>query len=333
MIDQRRRTLVTALSLIGPAMLGGAPARAAEVFPSRPLSVIVGFPPGGAADVVARIFAEPMSQHLGEHIVVENVAGATGIVAANRVLKSPADGYTLFNATTQEIIVVPMMNPAAAHAPKDFQLVAPMYETNVVLLARPGVPASSLDDFIDYARKSGKPLTFASSGTDSLFHLIGESMAKRLGVEFLHVPYAGATPALQGLGGGQVDFAILPYQRSMDALAEQGRFAFVTAFNTKLPASMKHLPLISQNATFADFVYSIPGGHYVRADTPEALVKVLRDAAAKTLADQGVRDRIESEGRFVFDPPRDGKQVEAYYAGQVESYRKLLTSIGRKPLL
>ncbi|NYT61527.1 tripartite tricarboxylate transporter substrate binding protein [Alcaligenaceae bacterium] len=331
MIDQQRRTLVTALSLIGTAALAGTPVWAADTFPSKPATVIVPYPPGGAADVVTRLLTESMSKYINQRIVVENAPGATGMIGANRVLRAPANGYTFFAGTTQEVIVVPMLNPSATYQSTDFQLIAPTYETNLVLLAKSDIPATSLDEFVDYARKSKESLSYATVGIDSMYHLMGEAMAKRIGVEFLHVPYAGGSPALQGLGGGQVDFAILAYQANMEALVEQGRFKFITSFSNRLPPPLKHLPTIGQSTVLGDFTYSIPGGYYTHANTPEAPLKVLRDAIAKTLADQTIRDRMEIEGRLIPDPMQDREQVAAYFAELIDSHRKLLTSIDRQP--
>lgn len=333
MMNQNRRTLLAAaLSAIGYATLGGMPAMAAESYPSKPVTVVVPYPAGGPADVATRFFTETMSKHLNQRIIVENVAGATGLIGAARVLRAPADGYTFLTGTSQEIIIGSLLNPAATFEPTDFQLIGPVHETNLVLLTKTDLPVGNLDEFIEYARASKQSLSFATVGIDSLYHMMGDAMGKRIGAEFLHVPYPGGAPALQALAGGQVDFAILPYQRSMEELVQQGRFKIMTTFSKRLPPPVKDLPTIDQNALLSDFVYTIPGGYYMRADTPEEVVKVLREAIAATVNDQNIRDRLEAEGRLVLEPMLDREQVAAYFAQLVETHRKLLINVGRTPL-
>jgi tripartite-type tricarboxylate transporter receptor subunit TctC len=296
--------------------------------------MVIPYPAGGASDASGRIYAEMMGKNLGQTVVVENVAGGTGLIGASKVLNAPPDGYTFFQGSGNEVFLAPMLNTAARYSPTDFRYIQPTAEATLLLLARNGIPAGSLDEFLNHAKANagGNPLTYATVGIDSMYHLMGEALAKRLGANFLHVPYKGGAPALQDLAGGQVDFAILPYQASMEGMAQQKRLKIVTSFSKALPGPLKHLPLVTSSKLIPDFVYTINGGYFVRKDMPEPLIARLREAVIAGLGDASVRERLEAEGRLVAQPAKSQAEVDALFQQQLASYRKLVTDVGRKPL-
>jgi len=327
----RRRFLQYAGLTAGSSVLAGLPALAAETFPSRPLSLVVPYPAGGASDTSARIFGESISKSVKQQVVVENYGGGTGLIGANKVLAAPADGYTFFHGSINEVFLSPLLNPAARYKPQDFVLAAPVSNASIVLLIRSGIPADSLDKFLDLAKQNkSKPLTYATVGIDSIYHLMGDALSARIGTPFLHVPYKGAAPALQGLAGGEVDFAILPYQASFDSMQEQGRLKVLTSFSRSLPAPLKHIPLISQSRQVPDFEYAISGGYFVKQGTPAERVAVLRKAIGEALAKPEIRAKLEAEGRTVAQPidnQAQANQVFDQYMGRVS---QLMRSVGRK---
>jgi tripartite-type tricarboxylate transporter receptor subunit TctC len=168
-------------------------------------------------------------------------------------------------------------------------------------------------------------------GTDSFYHLMGESLARRLNLPFLHVPYKGGAPALQDLAGGQVDFAILPYQPSFDAMQQQGRLRILSSFSRTLPEPLKHIPLISQSKVVPDFEYTIGGGYFVRKGTPADRIAVLRKAIGEALANPEIRARLEQEGRNVAQPITTQQQADQNYDMQRKRITDMIRSIGREP--
>jgi len=327
----RRRFLQYAGLTAGSSVLAGLPALAAETFPSRPLSLVVPYPAGGASDTSARIFGESISKSVKQQVVVENYGGGTGLIGANKVLAAPADGYTFLHGSINEVFLSPLLNPAARYKPQDFMLAAPLSDASIMLLVRSGIPADSLDKFLDLAKQNkSKPLTYATVGIDSIYHLMGDALSARISAPFLHVPYKGAAPALQGLAGGEVDFAILPYQASFDSMQEQGRLKVLTSFSRSLPAPLKHIPLISQSRQVPDFEYAISGGYFVKQGTPAERVTVLRKAIGEALAKPEIRAKLEAEGRTVAQPidnQAQANQVFDQYMGRVS---QLIRSVGRK---
>lgn len=327
----RRRFLQYAGFAAGSTALGSLPAFAAEAFPTKPLSLVVPYPAGGASDTSARIFGESISKSVKQQVLVENYGGGTGLIGANKVLAAPADGYTFFHGSINEVFLAPLLNPAARYKPQDFMLAAPISDANIVLMVRNGIPADTLDKFIDYAKQNkGKPLTYATVGIDSIYHLMGDALGARLGLNFLHVPYKGAAPALQGLAGGEVDFAILPYQSSFDAMQQQGRLKVLTSFSKTLPASLKHIALISQSRTVPDFEYMISGGYFVKQGTPADRVAVLRKAIGEALSKPELRAKLEAEGRTVVQPVDSQQQANQFFDQYQARVTQLIRNVGRK---
>ncbi|CAB3689272.1 Tripartite tricarboxylate transporter family receptor [Achromobacter denitrificans] len=315
------------------AAFAAAPLARAEDYPSRkPLSLIVPYPAGGASDASARQFGVHIAKALKQQVVVENVGGGAGMLGARRVLSSPPDGYTFLHGSPNEVILSPFLNAAAHYKPEDFRLTQPISEATIVLLARADLPVSDVDEFIAYAKRPGaRPLTFASVGVGSLYHIMTEYLGRRVGAEFLHVPYRGGAPALQDLIGRQVDFAVLPYQQAMEGMAAQQQLKILTSFSDRLPAPLSRIPLISQSKTIPSFVYTIAGGYYVRQDTPAAEVAVLHRAVGYALGQPDLRQRMEAEGRLLLQPMSQ-LDADAYAAAQIAKYREMIQELGLKPM-
>lgn len=313
--------------------LVGLPAWANDAFPTKPLTLVVPYPAGGASDTSARIFAESFTQSFKQQVIVENYGGGTGLIGANKVLSAPADGYTFLHGSPNEVILPPMLNPAARYKPSDFVFAAPITAASIVLMVRNGIPANSMDEFLDYARqRKDKPLTYASVGIDSLYHLMGDALAARLNLPFLHVPYKGAAPALQDLAGGQVDFAILAYQTSFDGMQEQGRLKIVSSFSKDMAPGLKHLAPITQSKQIPDFVHEIGGGYFMRKGTPPDRVAALRKAIGEAVVKPEIRGRLEAEGRKVERPTESQAQADAAFKEMTDRVAALLKVLGRKNL-
>lgn len=329
----RRTFLQHTAALASAAALAGRSAWAAESFPSKPLILMVPYPAGGVSDVAARIFAESIGRSVKQPVIVENLGGGTGLIAANKVLNTPADGYMFFHGSANEVFLAPMLNAAARYKPSDFMQVAPTTDAAIVLMVREGLPVSSYDGFIDYARsRKGQPLTYGTVGIDSMYNLMGDALAAKLQLPFLHVPYKGAAPALQDLAGGQVDFAILPYQASFEGMAKQGRLKILTSFSKALPKDLSHVPLISQSKYSPDFEYTVSAGYFVRKNTPPDRVAVLRSAVGEALMNAEIRSKLEAEGKHVRQSTATQAESDKSFNLFHQRLTLLIQSVGRKSL-
>ena len=196
--------LVTALGCFGPL---AAPAKAQQ-FPAKLVKFVVPQAPGGATDVFARKIGQILSEQWGQPIIIENRAGAGGVVGTDVVAKSPPDGYTLLVTYAGSQAINASLYPKLPFdTVKDFQTVATLAVTPFVLIVHPKLPANNLAEFIALAKAKPGALTYASSGNGSVNHLLGEMLKAEAGIRMLHVPYRGVAPAITDVIGGQVDAA------------------------------------------------------------------------------------------------------------------------------
>ena len=288
-----RRAIGTALIAIaaGPALCLSA---AAQSWPTKPVKIVVNFPPGGAADQIARAIGVPLGEALGQPVVVENRGGANGNLGGEMVAKSPADGYTLLMSSGGMVSVNPHIYARMPFDPaKDLVPVASAARVLVFLVAKPNFPANTIQEFLAHVKANPGRLSYGSAGNGSSPHLAGEMMKSQAGLFAVHVPYRGAAPALQDVLAGQLDFYF-------DPGIGLGQ---VRAGKLKLLAvgSMKRSPLFPDVPTLheaglkgfdADSVF----GFYAPAGTPADVVNRVNREINKILGTQALKDRIQNLG-------------------------------------
>jgi len=322
----RRALLVAAASLcVGPALAQG--------FPNKPVTLMVPYPAGGLSDVLARLVNVPLGKQLNQPVIVENLGGVSGAIAAQKVLNAPADGYYLFQGSPNELILSPLANAAVKFKSEDFRLVQMIGAAQIAVLARADIPANSMDELIDYARKGakeGKPMTYASVGPGSFYHLLGEQLSKLTGIPMTHVPYKGGAPADQDLIGGQVDIFMAPYGKKYADLAKDGRLKILAMLNNERLDSVKNIPAISESKQVKNFAFNIWTGYFVKKDTPEPVVQALHKALTTTLTDPSVREGLETNSLLVAKPLGLNDVTKAYADGTAQ-FRAIAKSINLQP--
>lgn len=329
------KAIMSALICTSCALMISTSAAAApsEAYPdARPLSLIVPYPAGGASDASARIFAEAIDSFLNKNVVVENIGGATGTIAARRLLSNNADGYTFFHGSPNELILPTLINQAVTFKPEDFELVQAITSATIVLLTRADLDVKNVDDLIRLTKsQKDKPLTYASVGTGSLYHLITERLKKETGANVEHIPYRGASPALIDLAGGQVDFAVLAFQTSMLGLQEQGRIKILAALSSRVPEPLKDIPNVRDSELLKNFDYDIMAGYFVKKGTSDKTKQALRAAIGHALKRPDVREKLEIEGRIVFQP-RTLEENEDMWRKEIENLRALVEMVEFAPI-
>jgi tripartite-type tricarboxylate transporter receptor subunit TctC len=205
-----------ALSLLAMSLWTAAPARAqaqaqaqgqAQAYPAKPIRVVVPFPPGGL-DVTARVVTNKMSERLGQPLVIENRAGANGVIGSEQVARSAPDGHTLLITTSGTMVTSLFLSKSLPFQPqKDFTPVGNIYQAILLLAVNSSVPVNSLRELIDYAKKNPGKLNYGSIGTGSAYHLNGEILKQMAGIDIVHIPYGGSGPLATALLGGQVELA------------------------------------------------------------------------------------------------------------------------------
>ena len=322
-----RRLLLTTLA----AMSVGA--AQAQSFPSKPVTLMVPYPAGGLSDVLARMVNNPLAKQLGQPVIVENLGGVSGAIAAQKVLNAPADGHYVFQGSPNELILSPLANAAVKFKSEDFRLVQMIGAAQMGVYARPDIPAKNMEELIEYARKGakeGKPLTYASVGPGSFYHLLGEQLSKVTGIPMTHVPYKGGAPANQDLIGGQVDIFITVYGKSYQQLADSGKIKILAMLNNERLDGVKQYPAISESKQLKNFTHTIWTGFFVKKETPEPIVQVLHKAVSETLNDPAVRAGLETNSQLVAKP-LPLSELNKVYADGTAQFRAIAKSINLQP--
>ncbi|NBQ07756.1 MAG: tripartite tricarboxylate transporter substrate binding protein, partial [Betaproteobacteria bacterium] len=169
----------------------------AQTYPTKPVTLLVPYPAGGLSDVIARTVNNTLSKNLGQPVIVDNLGGASGAIAAQKVLNSHSDGQIIFQGSPNELILAPLAISAVKFKSEDFRLVQMISTAQIAFLARKDLPVNNVDEFLDYARKeaqAGRPITYASVGPGSFYHLLGEHLSKVTSIPMTHIPYKGGAP-------------------------------------------------------------------------------------------------------------------------------------------
>jgi len=293
----RRRALqaIAATGLAGlTGSLSGTALAQASAWPTKPLRVIVNFPPGGAADQLARLISQPLGEALGQSVVVENRAGANGMIGGEVVVKSPADGYTLLMSSGGMVSVNPHIYPRMPFDPnKDIVPVASAARVLVYLVSHPKMPVNNVQEFLAYLKANPGKTSFGSPGNGSSPHLAAEMMKSQAGVFSVHVPYRGAAPALQDLLAGQLDFYFDPGIGLQQVRA--GRLKLLAVGSPKRSPLFPEVPTLDE-AGLKGFDADTVFGFYAPAGTPAAVIERLNREINKILATKPVQDRINALG-------------------------------------
>jgi len=314
-------------------MLANLSLALAQTYPAKPVSLVVPYPAGGISDVIARIVSPPLAKKLGEAVIVENIGGASGGIAAQKILNAPADGYLVMQGSPNELILGPLANSAIKFKSEDFRLVQMIGSAQIAFLVRGDMPVKDVDSFLAYAKKSaqeGKPLSYASVGPGSFYHLLGEELSKETKIPMTHVPYKGAGPALQDLIGGQIDFFLAPYGKSSDELAKQGRIKILAMLNSKRLEGVKDYPAITESKGLKGFVYSIWTGYFVKKDTPEPIMQTLNKALGEVLDDPSVKSSLDANSLLIAKPLSLNELNKVYGEGTAQ-FRAIAKSINLQP--
>jgi tripartite-type tricarboxylate transporter receptor subunit TctC len=281
------------LSVAGSAVAPGA--TVAQTYPAKTVRIVVGFPPGGATDLLGRVLAQNLSDAWKQSVVVENRGGAAGTIGAELVAKSAPDGYTLLVSPQSSVAIAPSMYSKLPYDPlRDFAPVSEVGYSALLMVAHPSVPARTFKEFVQFAKAQPKSISFGSGGPGTVLHLTGELLNTALGVHMVHVPYKGENPALIDVMGGQVAFMFcnlpigLPHVRT----GKLRGLAIATRSRTSLAPD---IPTVIESGV-ADFEASVWNGLYAPARTAREIVNRVNADVVKILNIPEVKERITAQG-------------------------------------
>ncbi|MDZ7862578.1 tripartite tricarboxylate transporter substrate binding protein BugE [Acidovorax sp.] len=289
--------LCSALALATGMLAGAAPALADD-YPSKPVRLIVPFAPGGTTDIVARVVSQSMGAALGQPVVVDNKAGAGGVVGATEIARAPADGYTLGVATVSTVASAPAINPAAKYNPlTDFTAIINMAATPNVLAVHPSFVGKDFKAFMAEVKAKPGKYAFASSGTGGIGHLQMELFKSLSGLELEHIAYKGAGPALNDAVSGQVPMIFDNLPSALPFIKDKRLIAIAVAAPQRL-ASLPDVPTFKEVGFEPVNRMAFYGIHGPKGLSP-AVVERISQAVKKTLEDPAVKKRIEDTGSLV----------------------------------
>lgn len=306
-----RRTIATAClaALLGLGLNNlGASAAAAQDYPTRPITMIVPFAAGGPTDVIARIVTGHMAQTLGQSIIIENVVGAGGTTGATRAARAANDGYTLITGHMgTHAAAVPLYPKLAYHPEKDFEPVALLAGTPILILAKKDFPPTDLKDFVAYLKANTDKVNMAHAGVGSVSYSSCELLNSVLGIKPQGVPFNGTGPAMNALVGGQVDYMCDQIVNAVPQVKGGTIKAYAVATPERNP-SLPDLPTTSE-AGLPAYQASAWNAVFAPKGTPPAITAKLNAAAAKALDDDNVRKRLLDLGSDI--PKPDGRTQQA----------------------
>ena len=267
----------------------------ADDYPTRPITLIVPFPPGGSTTVMARNVADKMSATLGQPVVVENRGGAGGTIGTRSVAKAAPDGYTILLSYTATMAIAPSMNVNAGYDPrKDFVPIGMIGFAPNVLVVHPSLPARSVAELIAYAKAAPAPVQYGSPGVGTVNHLAGEYLASETGVKLQHVPYKGNGPAMGDLLGGHIPMMFVPIPVALGNV-KAGTLRGLAITTAKRSGLLPDLPTLAESGV-PGFDVALRYGLMAPTGTPPAVIARLNRELNAALATEDVKQRLATEG-------------------------------------
>jgi len=306
------------------ALLSAAATAAHADYPERPLRLVVPFPPGGGVDIPARAIATPLSLVLRQPVVVENRPGAGGAVGAASVAKAAADGYTMLMGSSSTLSVGPSLYTSLPYDPvRDFAAVTMIEQKAYVLVAHPALPARSVRELVELARRSPGRITIASSGIGSSNHMVGELIQLAAGIKLTHVPYKGSAPAMVELMGGQVDLHVDQVMSAISHVRSGKVRAVAVTTRGKRSPQLPETPTFDE-AGLRGFEASGFTGLVLPTGAPGEAIAKLNAAMRQVLAQSAVRDYMIGLGSDVVpgSPDELAAYIKADYTRWIEVVRK-----------
>jgi len=301
-MKQREKTYrssraIAALSMAVAALGFCTPATSADWAPSKPVRMIVGFPPGGATDLVARQIAPRMSQGLGRQVVVENRPGANGVISNELIMRAEPDGHTIGFGHIGTLVISPVITKVPYNVQKDLAPIGLIVSLQNIIVVTPSLPASNLKEYLALARRKPGDMLYASSGSGSPGHLAAVLLESMTGVQMTHVPYKGSSPALTDLIGGQVQLMFDNLPSSLSFI-KAGKLRALAVTSSERSATLPELPTLAESG-LPGFEASSWFGVLAPAGTPKEIVDKINATVIKGFKNPEVRKRLD---RDAIDP-------------------------------
>ena len=307
------------------AGLAGASAFAQTPWPSRPVKLVIGYPPGGSTDIAGRLFAERLGRKVGQNVVVENRAGAGGTVAAASVVRADPDGYTLLLAASPEVSIAPITMKAMPYDPvKDLQPVTLVGQVPFFLVVNPSLPFNTLQDLIAYAKANPNRLNYSSFGNNTSNHLTGELFKSVAGIQAVHVPYKGSGPSMVDLIGGQVQYSFDTPPAVMEHVKAGKLRALAVAAPQRLP-SLPNVPTFGE-AGMPGFMGGTWFGLFLPAKTPKDIAERIHAESVAVLRAPELVQAFNEKN--ILPSPQSSEEFARFVQSEVGKWKALAAKLG-----
>ena len=315
------------IGAVAAALLASAPALA-QPYPSKPVHLVVAYAPGGTGDVVARVIAEKLGPALGQTVVVENRAGASGAIGATAVLAAAPDGHMLLVGQTGEVVVNQFWMKGLTYDPLALQPVALATVVPLALTVPGKTPYASMAEMFKAMKESGKPFSFASAGTGTPGHFAGEYLSAKMPGKLTHVPYKGAGPALNDIIGGHVDMYFPGFPPVMPMM-KAGTVKVLAVSSAARSQAAPEIPTVAEATGFADFDFTLWQGFFAPKGTPGEVIARLNGEINKILNDPETRKKLLDAGANV--TPLSTAQFADFVTAERAKYERIIRETGVKP--
>ena len=291
-----------------------------DSYPSRPITIVVGYPPGGSTDLVGRVVADEMAKVLKATLVIENIGGAGGVLGAQKVVNAKPDGYTLLVGVNNELVIAESINKSVKYkGARDLEPVALLATQPLVLVASPKAGVRNAAEFVDAVKKAPGKYSFGSSGIGTSLHLTGELVKDKAGLDMLHVPYRGVGPLATDLLAGNIPYGVFVLSSALPHL-KAGKLVPIGTSEAKRSSVTPDIPALAEHPAMKGidlsswFMLAGPKG------LPEPVVAKLRAAAYEALKAPAVRQKLEAAGASVPAPVAD---LPKFMLAETEKFRRI----------
>ena len=304
----------------GLALLAVGPAIAEPVYPSKPITIVVGYPPGGSTDLTGRVVATELSHRLGVPVVIENIGGAGGAIGAQKVASAAPDGYTLLVGASNEIAINKLVTKKVKYDIKDFTAIGLIASQPLVLVASTGSGVKNLAEFTQKVSKNPGKFSYGSSGVGTSLHLAGE-MVKEQGKLFMtHIPYRGVAPLTNDLMGNNLEYGVFVLSSGLPHI-KSGKVIALGTTEAKRSAATPDIPAISESAQYKNVDIGVWFALMAPAHLPKPVFDKLKKALNEALQAPELRKKLESSGSTVSSP---SVNIDKFLAAEVAKYKQIV---------
>jgi tripartite-type tricarboxylate transporter receptor subunit TctC len=319
---------ILAVAAASAALAAGAPALAQADYPAKPIHIVVPFSAGGIVDTIARVIGERLSTKYGQPVIVENKAGAGGAIGTEFVSKAPADGYTLLLVSPGHAVAPSLQKGVTWNPVRDFRAIEGVGVVPNVFVVHPSVPARTMGELVELARKSPTPLTYATAGIGTSNHLSGELLAQMAGVKLTQVPYKGQPDAMSDLLSGRVTMMPLTTALALPHI-KSGKLRALAVTTARRSASLPDVPTVAEAAKLPDYEVATWFGLVAPVKTPDAVVRKLSADVAEILKMPEVKTKFDTLGLEL--APQSPAEFDAFIGREFTKWSKVIKQAGIEP--